>query len=103
MSLTLQIRYQPHKGQSEFHESMARFRILACGRRWGKTKSGANEAIKNAIRSGSDSVGFCVAPTYWHTQKQWAEFLLYCPREVIHDINRADKRINLIGTQILNF
>jgi hypothetical protein len=103
MSVTIQIRYKPHNGQSEFHESRARFRILACGRRWGKTKGGANEAIRLAVQSGSDSVGFCVAPTYWHTQKQWREFLLYCPPEIITNINRADRLITLLGQRLIWF
>lgn len=29
--------WQPHPGQKEFLESSAQFRVLACGRRWGKT------------------------------------------------------------------
>lgn len=98
MSQTRQIviNYQPHDGQSEFHNCTARFRVLACGRRWGKTLSGANEAVKQAT-SKQDVVGFCVAPTYWHTQKQWTTFLLYCPKEFIVKVNRADHHIELIN------
>lgn len=94
---TLTIRYSPHEGQREFHESKARFRILSCGRRWGKTLSGANEFIKQMVNAGCDAVGFCVAPTFWHTQKQWKEFLRYCPREIIQDINRGEHKITLLG------
>lgn len=103
MSLTLQIKYQPHNGQVEFHSSPARFRVLACGRRWGKTISGANESIKVATQTPEESVGFCVAPTYWHTQKQWREFLRYCPVEIIRDINRADRRLLLVGNRYVWF
>ena len=103
MSLTLQIKYKPHEGQDEFHKHQARFRILACGRRWGKTKGGANEAIKMAVKAPPNSVGFCVAPTYWHTQKQWREFLLYCPPEIIVNINRADRLITLLGQRLIWF
>jgi len=101
--LTLKINYRPHPGQSEFHENQARFRILACGRRWGKTKSGANEAVKQTIASGKDNVGFCVAPTYWHTQKQWTEFMLYCPRELIVNVNRGEHSIELLGNRKIWF
>ena len=103
MTLQLQIQYKPHKGQSNFHQSKARFRILACGRRWGKTKAGANEAVKQAVLSPLESVGFCVAPTFWHTQKQWREFLSYCPPELIADVNRAERRILLIGNRYIWF
>ena len=97
MSLTLTIPYKPHPGQKLFHKSKARFRILACGRRWGKTICGANEAIRQATKSPPGSVGFCVAPTYWHTQKMWREFLRFCPRVLIVEINRADHHIRLVG------
>ena len=99
MSLTLEIRYTPHDGQREFHSSDARFRLLACGRRWGKTKGGANETIKQTITSGEDAVIFCVAPTYWHTQKQWREFQIYCPKEVVVDVNRSEHKVTLLGNR----
>jgi len=93
------IKYRPHRGQQEFHQSNTRFRILACGRRWGKTKGGANETIKVASKAGQNSVGFCVAPTYWHTQKQWSEFFLYCPAEIIEDISRVEHHVILTGNR----
>jgi len=103
MSLTLIIQYIPHEGQNSFHNSTARFRIMACGRRWGKTICGANEAVKHVAQSPVESVGFCVAPTYWHTQKQWREFLRYCPPEIIKDINRAERRVLLLGNRYVWF
>jgi len=103
MSLTLQIKYLPHEGQKDFHLNDARFRILACGRRWGKTICGANETIKLIANTEAESVTFCVAPTYWHTQKQWREFLRYCPSELVKDINQADHHILLIGNRHIWF
>lgn len=49
------------------------------------------------VKAGPEAVGFCVAPTFWHTQKQWKEFLRYCPREIIVDINRSEHKITLLG------
>jgi hypothetical protein len=95
--LSLQIKYEPHQGQKSFHDSKARFRVLSCGRRWGKTLSGANEFIKCMVKAGTDSVGFCVAPTFWHTQKQWKEVMRHCPKEIIVDINRGEHKITLLG------
>jgi hypothetical protein len=43
------------------------------------------------------AVGFCVAPTYWHTQKQRKEFKLFCPSELIVSENRSEHLITLIG------
>lgn len=102
MTQTLTIAYSPHKGQVTFHSSTARFRMLTCGRRWGKTFSGANEAIKKAT-SIKDSVGFVVAPTYWHTTKCWREFLKFLPHQLLTDVNRSERRINLINGAMLWF
>lgn len=103
MSVTLQIRYKPHPKQLEFHQSKARFRILASGRRWGKTKAGANEFIKMLTEAPPRSVGYCVAPTYSHTEKQWKEILYYCPRELIIEVNVSKHRIKLIGEREIQF
>jgi phage FluMu gp28-like protein len=37
--------YRPHEGQRPFHESEARFRVCANGRRFGKTIAGANDML----------------------------------------------------------
>ena len=96
-SKLLEINYEPHPNQLTFHDSPARFRVLSCGRRWGKTLSGANELIKQMILAGPEAVGFAVAPTFWHTQKQWKEFMRYCPHKIITAVNRGEHKITLIG------
>ncbi len=101
--LKLIIKYTPHPNQWTFHNSTARFRILACGRRWGKTKAGANEFIRMITKRPPNSVGFCVAPTYWHTNKQWKEILLYCPSELIKNVNRTEHLITLQGNRQIWF
>ena len=95
----LGVKYKPHPSQLLFHKSKARFRITACGRRWGKTLSGANEFIDEMGKAGPEAVGFAVAPTFWHTQKQWKEFLRYCPEQLITKIHRGEHKIDLIGNR----
>lgn len=52
----------PHGGQLEYLQSDAKFRVLACGRRWGKTDaSAADMAIR--IASRARSVQLAIAPT----------------------------------------
>jgi len=94
---TLTIQYSPHDGQKSFHNSDARFRVLSCGRRWGKTISGANEFITQITKAKPESVGFCVAPTFWHGQKQWKEFFRYCPKQIIVNVNRSERKVMLLG------
>ena len=91
------IKYKPHAGQAEFHFHPARFRVLNCGRRWGKTIAGANEFIRQMWKLGPDIVGFAVAPTYWHTQRQWSEFFGFCPAELFVEIHRSDRHVVLRG------
>ena len=62
MSHALAPPWTPHDGQQEVRDSDARFRIIACGRRWGKTELAAHEA---ADRLGEpDTLVWWVAPTY---------------------------------------
>lgn len=50
-----------HDGQREAALSKARFRLLACGRRWGKTKFCAHEAIRAMLEQKRV---WHIAPTY---------------------------------------
>ncbi len=82
--------------------------MLNCGRRWGKTVAGANEFIRQIWLQGEGRekpgiVGFAVAPTYWHTQRQWCEFFNYCPAELIEEIHRADRHVLLRGNRNIWF
>jgi hypothetical protein len=40
-------QWQPHPGQRAFLEATARVRVLACGRRWGKTEACAVDVLAN--------------------------------------------------------
>ena len=55
--------YTPHQSQMALHNCEARFRILSCGRRWGKTLGASNELSKNALEI-ADTLNWWVAPTY---------------------------------------
>jgi len=55
------------------------------------------------IKQGINSVGFCVAPTFWHTQKQWTEFFMYCPGDLIENISRQDHHVILEGNRHIWF
>ena len=56
--------YEPHPGQLQIHASTAPRRIVACGVRWGKTRSAAMEALAAALQPRERSIGWVVAPTY---------------------------------------
>lgn len=64
--------YVPHSGQQIFHNSKARFRLMTCGRRWGKSLSASREAMK-AMVSKPDQLGWVVAPSYELAEKVFRE------------------------------
>lgn len=55
--------YTPHQSQMSLHNCKARFRVLSCGRRWGKTLGASNELSKSALEL-NDTLNWWVAPTY---------------------------------------
>lgn len=57
-----------HEGQKEVARSGARYRVLACGRRWGKTILASALAFEAALRGGRV---WWVAPTYPLTRVGW--------------------------------
>lgn len=59
--------YAPHQGQMPIHQSKARFRVVTCGRRWGKTLLGCNELAKFACEHNKKLLAW-VAPTYRQTK-----------------------------------
>lgn len=46
------LQFQPHPGQKEILLSDARFRVVCCGRRWGKSLMAAVEALSVALAGG---------------------------------------------------
>jgi phage FluMu gp28-like protein len=54
--------WQPHPGQREFLESEAKFKVLACGRRWGKTDACA-ASIVQAFGREHPTRHLIIAPT----------------------------------------
>jgi hypothetical protein len=49
------------------------------------------------------SIGYCVAPTFAHTRKQWREIKCYCPPELIESESRATHTLTLFGDREIQF
>ena len=88
-----------HAGQLTVREGRARFTVLQCGRRFGKTKYGEDEAIDPALHGYP--VGW-FAPTYKIMQGAWDE-LVDVLRDVIVTANKTDAKIILIGGGSIEF
>lgn len=86
-----------HPGQAEvegwFEEKVARFVMLMCGRRWGKTKYGVRRASVVALRGGK--VGW-FAPTYKYASEAWRELVKRLGPAVVQK-NEQERRLELVG------
>lgn len=56
--------YKPHPKQLLYHMSNARFKIPACGRRFGKSQMAAAENEPRLFEPNNPGLGWIVAPTY---------------------------------------
>lgn len=91
-----EIDYTPHNAQLAFHSENARFRVLVCGRRWGKTVAAAREAELLAIEENKKI--WIVAPTYDLTGRIFNEVkhnLLFHSKDKIKRINKTERSIEL--------
>lgn len=65
---------KPHSGQAEVYRSTAQYRVLSCGRRWGKTNLMQTEAVRRAIKR-AQPVGW-FAPNYKYLGEPYRELCL---------------------------
>jgi len=98
--------YKPHPGQVLFHAATARFRVLACGRRWGKDRACLYELLRLlpwllTRNKGSALVPtvlvWIVAPTYPLAEQIWGELKTFMPYHFIDDVRESDRCIKCVG------
>ena len=94
--------YQPHVGQMTLHNSQARFRVLACGRRWGKTLACSNEMAKHALEH-NDCVCMWVAPTYRQTMIAFRLMVKALRGVFASDPNKSEMRLELVNGSVIQF
>lgn len=67
--------YYPHAGQRDLHQNRTRFKVIRCGRRWGKTFFGGHEMATRLLTSspytGEPSLGWVVGPNYTDAEKEF--------------------------------
>lgn len=62
-----------HVGQRKVAQAKARFKVVAAGRRWGKTALGIHSSLETLF-TGDNSHTWWVAPNYPMSQIEWREF-----------------------------
>lgn len=83
--------YQPHSGQLRIHRSKARFRVVVCGRRFGKTLMACNEIVKFSLQHKNSNNAW-IAPTYRQSKIAY-RLIRRALREVI--VYKSDSELRL--------
>lgn len=99
----MQIAEQVHRGQQDILESPARFRMVACGRRYGKTTTCAKEARDDCIENGDGYLVWWVAPTYQQAKIGLRTLRQETPDDLIADVNRSELRVEFVTGSIVEF
>ncbi len=89
----VRIDAHPHIGQRRVHDDPARFKVLACGRRWGKTRLGVHECLDVAAQGGR---AWWVSPSYKTGEVGWRP-LRDMGAKIGAEVRRVDRQINLPG------
>jgi hypothetical protein len=100
---SVEIDEQVHEGQAEILTSDARFRIVACGRRWGKTVTCAKETRDDLLRRGEGWLTWWVAPTYQQAEIGLRTLLDETPERFIADVNRSKLRVESVTGAVCAF
>jgi hypothetical protein len=91
MPQNIQIDALPHPGQAMVHRHPARFKVLAAGRRWGKTRLGVHECLDVAAHGGR---AWWIAPTYQMGNVGWRP-LKTMGAKIGAEIRKVDRQVIL--------
>lgn len=91
---TIEIRLPVlHKGQLEVFRSKARFRVVCCGRKWGKTTLSIQEVVIEVLRGGT--VGY-FAPSMRTMAEVW-RLLVQILQPVIQEFLKDEYYLRVMG------
>ena len=93
-SLTGILKVSPHPGQLQVHKGAERFKVLAAGRRWGKTRLGVYECLSTAIKHGT---AWWVAPTYKMSEVGWRPLMRLARSIQGVEVSKAERTIRFAG------
>ena len=83
----------PHPGQEEILDSPARFKVLTCGRRWGKSELGKTDILQAAHLEHKRC--WWVAPSYQMASQIWRDLVNTVKHLAGVKINATERRIDL--------
>lgn len=93
----INIPYEPRQFQAVLHESLCRFNLLVCHRRFGKTVFSIMEMVDRALRNDLKNPQYAyIAPTYGQAKKvAWEYLKYYCSFLPDAKANEADLRVDV--------
>jgi hypothetical protein len=80
----------PHPGQEAILRSKTRFRVVACGRRFGKTETGKLMILEMALRGGEC---WWLSPTYKMAGQVWRDLRRACRHLPKLHVSEVDRRL----------
>ncbi len=89
---------QPHPGQKTILNSRARFRVVACGRRFGKTETGKILLLERALIG---QTCWWLAPTYAMASQVWRDLKTLLKPAPWLAISETERRIDLRGGGVI--
>lgn len=94
-------RLRPHAGQHELWHSTARFIVLPCGRRSGKSEIAKRKLILSALNpyTGYDDPNyFAAAPTRDQAKRiYWRDLKAFLPKSLIAKVSESEMMIQLVN------
>lgn len=97
----LVINYEPHQYQKAIHQDESRYRVVAAGRRFGKTTIAIMECIEVALSNAYSRVWY-LSPTYRQSEMiAWKLLLRVIPPEIIRRQNNMKLEIEFWNGSII--
>ncbi len=92
-----------HPDQAKVFDSRSRFKVVFCGRRWGKTR-GAVTWLVVRLFERKKKLGWWVSPTYRQAKIAWRYFfMLFRKSGLIASFNKSELTIQLIQGRRIEF
>lgn len=93
--------YKPHEKQAEIHRDSHRFKVVVCGRRFGKSTFALNHCLDRALRTKGRY--WIVAPSYKQAKSiYWRDQVnTWIPKSVVQKKNETELFLELINGSII--